>query len=562
MNHQIDENFKKIDYHESLYKIISSNVLENIIANLKIKFNRELSTNFQELIKEMFIEILKFKRIYLSNDYSDIENYKKINKFYYHNNIINFNDSFYNILNNENVSLLFNNDKIFGIIIKITDININNLGILNKIFNNIHFLMLDFSDFFNNFNDLEIEQIFNYLDEFVKKNPIEIFVFKDNTERTLSFIENFQTFTENLNNLNKFYMYKYFKNEKSEKIISEAFENDNEEILFLLESPNLILQNYLKNINNKINILNLNISNPCSIDGDPGDGSFISLATGSENFTIISKFQNLEEFVLLYDWPAEYYFGFDGSDSLAKSLNSIKRLRKVIFKENDYLLQTLSSIKVENAYFINESAHASEVTKYYPRIIETEMLGNIKNIEIKIKNICEYKNKILKYEVSEWIADKYLNFDCEKMPGLKNIDELILIIRPYKIPGCVKCENFTKLILNACNQNNHLKKITFNYIYYDISKILEILYYYCSSNDTLKNIELTRKVEVNNINKLLDYILKIKGKKIDIVVNISENKIKGTILNNQYIINGKLSIENIFIQWEKEEEFQNLLKIK
>ena len=64
MNHQIDENFKKIDYHESLYKIISSNVLENIIANLKIKFNRELSTNFQELIKEMFIEILKFKRIY------------------------------------------------------------------------------------------------------------------------------------------------------------------------------------------------------------------------------------------------------------------------------------------------------------------------------------------------------------------------------------------------------------------------------------------------------------------------------------------------------------------
>ena len=190
------------------------------------------------------------------------------------------------------------------------------------------------------------------------------------------------------------------------------------------------------------------------------------------------------------------------------------------------------------------------------------MLGNIKNIEIKIKNICEYKNKILKYDMIEWRADKYLNFDCEKMPGLKNIDELILIIRPYDIPACVNDKFFTKLILNACNQNNHLKKITFNYIYYDISKILEILYYYCSSNDTLKNIELTGKVEVNNINKILDYILKIKGKKIDIVVNISENKIQGTILNNQYIINGKLSVENIFIQWELEEEIQNLLKIK
>ena len=386
MNYQIELNFKDCIYKESLYKIISSNVFENIIANLKIKFNKELSTNFQELIKEIFIEILRFKNIYLSHDYSDVENYKKINNFYFYNNIINFNDSFYNILNNENVSLLFNNDKIFGIIIKIANININNLGILNKIFNNIHFLMLDFYDFFNNFNDLEIEQIFNYLDEFVKNNPIEIFVFKDNTERTLSFIESFQKFTEHLNNLNKFYMNKYFKNKKSEKIIREAFKNDNDQILSVLEDPNLILENYLKNINDKINILNLNISNPCSINGDPGDGSFISLATSSEAFTIISKFKSLEEFALLYDWPGEYYFGFGGSYSLAESLNSIKTLKKLIFKQNDYLLEALSSIKVENAYYIEKNSSQSEITKYYPKIIETEMLGNIKNIEIKINN--------------------------------------------------------------------------------------------------------------------------------------------------------------------------------
>jgi len=558
MNYQIELNFKDCIYQESLYKIISSNVFENIIANLKIKFNKELSTNFQELIKEIFIEILRFKNIYLSHDYSDVENYKKINNFYFYNNIINFNDSFYNILNNENVSLLFNNDKIFGIIIKIANININNLGILNKIFNNIHFLMLDFYDFFNNFNDLEIEQIFNYLDEFVKNNPIEIFVFKDNTERTLSFIESFQKFTEHLNNLNKFYMNKYFKNKKSEKIIREAFKNDNEQILSVLEDPNLILENYLKNINDKINILNLNISNPCSINGDPGDGSFISLATSSEAFTIISKFKSLEEFALLYDWPGEYYFGFGGSYSLAESLNSIKTLKKLIFKENDYLLQALSLIKVENAYYIAKYSSPSEITKYYPKIIETEMLGNIKNIEIEIYNSCEYKNKILKYEIFEDIIDLYLNCECEKMPGLKNIDQLILIIKPNYFRSNEKCENLTNLILNACKENNHLKKITFNYVFYDISRIIEILYYYCCSNDTLKDIELTGRVEVNNLNKILNYILAIKEKKINIVVNISnslKNKFKETILSNQYIINRKLSIEKNFIQYEPKKKF-------
>ena len=560
MNHQINEKFKNYRYKESFYKILSSNVLENIIANLKIKYNRELSTNFQELIKEIFIELLKSKNIYLLYDYLDAENYKNINKFFYHNNIINFNDSFYKILNNELKNIIYNNNKIFGIAIQIRNIDINNLDKLNEVFNNIHFLLLDFSDFFNNFNDLEMEQIFNYLDEFAKKNSIEIFFFNDDTERTLSFIENFQKFTEHLYHLNKFYMNKYFKNRNSKKIIKEAFKNDNEQILSLLEDPNLILHNYLKKINNNINILNLNISNPCSINGDPGNGSFISLATGNEDFSIFSKFQNLEELVLLYDWPGEYYYGF-GSNSLINSLNSIKTLKNVIFKENDYLLKALSSIKVENAYFINTTSCESEVTTYYPCIIETEMLNNIKNIEIKIASVCEYKNKILKYDLYDGNVDLYFNCDCEKMTGLKYIDQLIIKIRCY-MQYNQECQNFTNLILNTCKQNNHLKKIIFNYICYDLNGILEILYNYCSSNDTLKNIELTGKVEVNDINRVLDYILKVKEQKVDIVVNILENEIKETILNNQNIIKGKLYIENFYMQSGDKNYYLELLKIK
>ena len=151
------------------------------------------------------------------------------------------------------------------------------------------------------------------------------------------------------------------------------------------------------------------------------------------------------------------------------------------------------------------------------------------------------------------------------MPGLKNIDQLILIIKSYSFVRSEKCGNLTNLILNACKENNHLKKITFNYVFYDISRILEILYYYCCSNDTLKDIELTGRVEVNNLNKILDYILAIKEKKINIVINISnilDNKFKETILSNQYIINGKLSIEKNYIQYEPEKRIYNLLKIK
>ena len=89
--------------------------------------------------------------------------------------------------------------------------------------------------------------------------------------------------------------------------------------------------------------------------------------------------------VLLLDWPGDYYFGFDKNQSLIKALISIKGLKNVIFKENDYLLETLSKIKVENASFINNSTRDSEISTFHIKIILTDMLNNIKNIEIKIK---------------------------------------------------------------------------------------------------------------------------------------------------------------------------------
>ena len=42
------------------------------------------------------------------------------------------------------------------------------------------------------------------------------------------------------------------------------------------------------NINIKIKSLILNICNPCSINGDIGEGSFIDLATPNEEFSLIS----------------------------------------------------------------------------------------------------------------------------------------------------------------------------------------------------------------------------------------------------------------------------------
>ena len=49
-----------------------------------------------------------------------------------------------------------------------------------------------------------------YFSDFVKNNPIEVFIFKDDTERTLSFVESFQKFSKNLIDVCVFYMDKHF----------------------------------------------------------------------------------------------------------------------------------------------------------------------------------------------------------------------------------------------------------------------------------------------------------------------------------------------------------------
>ena len=97
----------------------------------------------------MLFETFKSKNIYLLNKYIELENYMKINKFDYRNNIILFNDSFYKIINSEVKNYIFNNNKIFGITIQINNININNLAHLKAIFNDIHsFINIGFFSLF------------------------------------------------------------------------------------------------------------------------------------------------------------------------------------------------------------------------------------------------------------------------------------------------------------------------------------------------------------------------------------------------------------------------------
>ena len=91
---KINENYVGYNEKESIYKILSSDIIMDIISNLIVKFNEKISTNFEELIKEMLFETFKSKNIYLLNKYIELENYMKINKFDYRNNIILFNDSF------------------------------------------------------------------------------------------------------------------------------------------------------------------------------------------------------------------------------------------------------------------------------------------------------------------------------------------------------------------------------------------------------------------------------------------------------------------------------------
>ena len=85
----------------------------------------------------------------------------------------------------------------------------------------------------------------------MKENLIEIFSFKDNTERTLSFVENFQMLTKYLIKLNKFYIKKNYKNSETKDILIKAYQDDKDEIISKIENPNLILENYLMNINKK-----------------------------------------------------------------------------------------------------------------------------------------------------------------------------------------------------------------------------------------------------------------------------------------------------------------------
>jgi hypothetical protein len=188
---------------------------------------------------------------------------------------------------------------------KVFDLLLEYLDLLNQYFTNIHFLKLDFSNFFNNFNEKEFEKIFNCLSNFAKRNSIEILFFKDDTHRTDSFIENYKIFIKSFNNLNELYFYKNFSNSNTKDILYEAFENK-EEIVNYIEDPNLILYNYLTDVNKNIKILNVEISNPCSINGDPCYGSFYNLSTLNEDFSLISNFKNLEEFTLDYDWAALY----------------------------------------------------------------------------------------------------------------------------------------------------------------------------------------------------------------------------------------------------------------
>ena len=540
MNNKIDKNFKNY-YKENRINTIYSDLFDDIFKDITIKFDKNLSDNFQELIKELMFEELKSKNIYL-----EVDDYKILQRFNYYNNIINFDNKFCKILTNELKSFIYNNKKIFGVIITINNIDIHNLDLLNKIFNNIHYLELDFSDFFNDFKDSEIQPIFLCLDEFAKYNPIEILYFKDDTERTLNFIENFQKFTKNLNDLDKFYMEKHFENSETQSIIFEANENDNREILSKLEYPNYLLNDYLKNINKKIKLLNLDVSNPLCFDDSQADCSIYNEAC--QGFSIFSEFQNLEEFVLSYDVP-EYCLGdYPGKTIkffLLEPLNSIKGLKNVIFKDNDYLFETLSEIKVENASFIGVT-DCSQISRY---LILTDMLNNIKNFEI-IGDGCSYKNKILKYEIYEDEIKKLFDCSCEDTPGFKNIEELFIKIKNrnmdyYNIKQNDNREKFENIILYCCKQNNNLKKLNINYLTYDLSVILNTLCNYCKVNDTIKNIELTGNAEKNNINMILDNILTIKNQKVDIVANILDNDISTVICNNKHIKKGKLSYENI-----------------
>ena len=367
------------------FNTISNYSLYDLVDEIQEKFPKQ-TNNFKELIQEIIIEKLKEKNIYIYYDFSN--EYEGLFKFNYYNNIIQFDHIFCNLIRNKSEILECNMKKIFGIDLilshleneisesikmeifekeindepieeskkdskNIFNLLLNDLDLLNKNFTWIRYLKLNFSYYFNNFDEDQTQKIFDYVSQFSKQNPIEILYFKDNTERTDSFIENYKSFVKLFPNLNEFYIYKFFKNDTSREIISKAFENK-EEIIDSIEDPQYILHNYLDDINTNIKLLHVEVSNPCYVNGWNGGGSFYGLASPNEEFTIISKFKNLEQFVLRYDWVYDsYYYDFDGS-TLIDALNSLSNLQKVIFMGDSYLSEIIPKLKIKDVKFINE----------------------------------------------------------------------------------------------------------------------------------------------------------------------------------------------------------------
>ena len=58
--------------------------------------------------------------------------------------------------------------------------------------------------------------------------------------------------TKYLVKLNEFHIKKIFKNSNTREILIKAYKDAQDEIISKIEEPNLILENYLMNINKKI----------------------------------------------------------------------------------------------------------------------------------------------------------------------------------------------------------------------------------------------------------------------------------------------------------------------
>ena len=81
MINKIDKNDENYNYKENRINIISSKLSYDIFRDITIKFEKNLSHNFQELIKELIFEDLKSKNIYLAINNTDnikVDDYKNL----------------------------------------------------------------------------------------------------------------------------------------------------------------------------------------------------------------------------------------------------------------------------------------------------------------------------------------------------------------------------------------------------------------------------------------------------------------------------------------------------